>query len=95
MNPWTILGFDGSLESIPWRPRRIHTGVRLPKDFRPVNVYPPSTRSALVVDENSDVSLPLSAWPAANTWPSAASWSIHSTDLSPLRHTSAAVPTQY
>ena len=37
-NPWTILGFDGSLESIPWRPRRVHTGVKLPKDFRPVNV---------------------------------------------------------
>ena len=68
-NPWMILGFAGSLVSIAWQPNRVHTGVKLPNDLRPVIVYPPSTRSALVVEENSDVSLPLSAWPAANTSP--------------------------
>jgi hypothetical protein len=46
------------------------------------------------MDIRTDVSLPLSAWPAANTSPAAASCSIHSVDLSPLRQTSAATPTQ-
>jgi hypothetical protein len=37
-NPWMILGFAGLLVSIPWRPSRVHTGVKLPNDLRPVIV---------------------------------------------------------
>ena len=36
-NAWTTFGFAGSLVSMPWRPSRVQTGVRLPKDLRPVN----------------------------------------------------------
>ena len=36
--PWTIFGAFGSLVSMPCRPRRVHTGVRLPNAFLPVNV---------------------------------------------------------
>ena len=36
--PCTTFGLAGSLVSSPWRPRRVHTGVRLPNDFRPVNL---------------------------------------------------------
>jgi len=46
------------------------TGVRLPNIFRPVKaVFPPSTRSALVVESRPGMSLHDSAWPAANTSP--------------------------
>ena len=37
-NPWTTFGFAGSLVSMPCMPSRVHTGVRLPNDLRPVNL---------------------------------------------------------
>ena len=95
MKAWTTLGAAGSLVSMAWIPRKVQTGVRLPKDLRPVNLYPPSTFSALVVESNTGMSLPLSACPAAKIAPSTAAFNIHSVDMSPLRHTSAARPVQY
>ena len=92
--PWTIFGAAGSLVSIEWTPRRVQTGVRLPNALCPVSLQPPSTRSAFVVERRPAMSFPCSACPAANTSPAAASFRIHSQDLSPLRQRSAAVPTQ-
>ena len=34
-NPCTIIGCAGSLVSMPWMPRSVQTGVRLPKCLRP------------------------------------------------------------
>ena len=93
-NTCTIFGAAGSLVSIAWSPRRVQTGVRLPKAFFPVMRQPPSTRSAFEVDRRPGMSLPCSAWPAAKTSPAAASLRTHSQDLSPLRQRSAASPTQ-
>ena len=59
--------------SMPWRPRRVHTGVRLPKDLRPVNCSRPALSRPSSIDIRIEVSLPLSAWPAAKTSPAAAS----------------------
>src|SRR6266498_1183632 len=77
---WTILGAAGLLVSMPCKPRRVHAGVKLPKAFRPVNRYPPSTRSALVVDKSAGRSFPVSAWPAANTSPATTSFRSHSSE---------------
>ena len=92
--PWITFGCCGSLVSRPCSPSRVHTGVRLPKALRPVNLYPPGTFSALVADITIEVSLPGSAWPAAKISPLPASSRMNPTDLSPMRQLSAAVPTQ-
>lgn len=36
MKAWMTFGAAGSLVSIPWMPRWVQTGVRLPNDLRPV-----------------------------------------------------------
>ena len=61
MKAWTIFGAAGSLVSMPWRPRNVHIGLRLPKCLWPVKRYPPLTRSALVVDRSTGMSFPFSA----------------------------------
>ena len=64
-NPWTIMGCDGSLVSMAWRPRRSHTGPSEPNSLRPWSRQPPGTRSARVVDSAMGMSLPISACPDA------------------------------
>ncbi len=80
---------------MPWRPSSVQTGERLPKALRPVNRYPPSTRSAFVLESSTGRSLPDSAWPAAKTSPRPAASSIQSQDLSPAPCSVCATPTQY
>ena len=69
MNACTTLGFAGSLVSMPCTPSCVHTGDRLPKILWPVNCHPPSTRSALVDDSSTGMSLPASPCPAAKISP--------------------------
>ena len=81
----------------PWRPNtpsRVHAGVSEVKTFVPVNVYPPSTGSAMVFESQSTESLPGSLIPNANSSPAAASSSSQSRLWSPRSASARATPTQ-
>ncbi len=78
-----------------WNPPSVQTGDRLPKILCPLIIQPPSTRSAVELDNSSGRSLPASPWRAHSTSPAAARSSTKRHESSPARRRSAATPVQY